>query len=131
LPEPDTVLLMPEPRILVVDDDGAIRRLLTMMLEDEGYQVVAAETGEQALAAIERDAPALILLDVLLPGIDGWEVLRRLRPDSSGLPPIILLTAGTVPPDRQSEFSGFEIVTKPFDADDLMERIGRHLRARA
>jgi CheY-like chemotaxis protein len=119
-----------DSHILVVDDDSAIRRLLTMMLEDEGYEVSSAESGEEALSALESERPALILLDVLLPGIDGWEVLRRLPRAQTPRPPVILLTAGIVQNDRHHEFPDVEVVTKPFDADDLLARVARHVPVR-
>lgn len=78
--------------VLIVDDDRALRKLLRAYLEQESVPVLEAETGEEALAVIARSAPALVLLDVRLPGIDGFEVLRRL--DASGAKvPVILVTS--------------------------------------
>src|SRR5438093_12351777 len=77
---------MPKSRILVVDDEAAIRDSLKMTLEYEGYELVGAATGQEGLALAEREAPDLVLLDVTMPGMDGLEVLDRLRAMSETLP---------------------------------------------
>ncbi len=78
--------------VLLVDDDRALRKLMRAYLEDEAIAVVEAGTGEDALALVERAAPALVLLDVRLPGIDGFEVLRRLEASGRAVP-VILVTS--------------------------------------
>jgi two-component system response regulator AdeR len=78
--------------VLLVDDDRALRKLLRAYLEQESISVVEAATGEEALAAIERTLPSLVLLDVRLPGIDGFEVLRRLEATGKNVP-VILVTS--------------------------------------
>src|SRR5215475_1964856 len=70
---------MPKPRILVIDDDAGIRESLRMTLEYDGYEVLGAATGQEGLALVERDTPDLVLLDVKMPGMDGLDVLSRLR----------------------------------------------------
>src|SRR5262245_29692711 len=70
---------MPQPRILVIDDEAPIRDSLKMMLEYEGYEFLGAATGQEGLALVEREAPDLVLLDVKMPGMDGLEVPERLR----------------------------------------------------
>ena len=75
----DPLLPMPKSRILVIDDEAAIRDSLTMTLEYEGYEFLGAATGQEGLALAEREAPDLVLLDVKMPGMDGIEVLERLR----------------------------------------------------
>ena len=70
---------MPKTRILVIDDEAAIRDSLRMTLEYEGYEFVGAATGQEGLALVERDMPDLVMLDVKMPGMDGIEVLDRLR----------------------------------------------------
>ncbi|HXR40754.1 MAG TPA: response regulator, partial [Acidothermaceae bacterium] len=80
--------------ILVVDDDADIRRFVEMNLRLEGYRVVTAADGAMALAMVATDVPDLVLLDVMMPGVDGIEVTRRLRADSrTSTMPIIMLTA--------------------------------------
>jgi len=111
-------------RVLVVEDDEAIMLGLEENLKVAGYDVVTANDGNEALRRGIEDRPALILLDIMLPGISGYEVCRKLR--EQGVPtPIIMLTA------RQDEFDklhGFEsgaddYVTKPFSIDELLARV--------
>jgi len=112
------------PKILVVEDEEAIRIGLEENLSFEGYEVVCAEEGNAALDMALRTHPDLILLDVMLPGISGYEVCRKLR-DTGSQVPVIMLTA------RDEEFDklhGFEVgaddyVTKPFSVNELMARV--------
>lgn len=121
---------MPE-RILVIEDDPSVRSLLVRGLAYEGYLTEAAEDGEAGLAAA-RDRPAdLVVLDVMLPGIDGLEVLRRLRQAGDDLP-VILLTARDRPEHQVEglETGADDYVTKPFSFDVLLARIRAQLRRR-
>ena len=117
--------------VLVVDDEADIRNLLAYQLGREGYAVVTAATGEEAVDAAARVAPCLVLLDLMLPGIPGTEVCRRLRADpSTSSTPIIMLTARGEEIDR---VVGFEVgaddyVTKPFSPRELMLRVRAILR---
>src|SRR5215467_485242 len=86
---------MPKPRILVIDDEGAIRDSLKMTLEYEGYEFVGAATGQEGLALAEREAPDLVLLDVKMPGMDGLEVLDRLHAMNETLPIVMISAHGT------------------------------------
>src|SRR5204863_8761876 len=88
--------LMPKSRILVVDDEAAIRDSLKMMLEYEGYEFLAAATGQEGLALVEREAPDLVLLDVKMPGMDGLQVLERLRNMNEALPIGVVSGHGTI-----------------------------------
>ena len=115
--------------ILVVDDEEPVQRLVRIPLEREGYRVVAAMTGEQALTLYESEQPDLVLLDIMLPGIDGIEVCRELRRRSATLP-IIMLTARD---DEVDKVLGLEIgaddyVTKPFSLAELRSRVRAMLR---
>src|SRR5579862_6753250 len=74
------------PLVLVVDDDSRLREFLRVSLEAAGYSVSEAESGEQALAAIADERPALVLLDVVMPGVDGWQLLRRLEERHGSIP---------------------------------------------
>ena len=82
-------------RILVVDDEPAIRDTMRMILEYEGHEVAAAGSGPEALGLVEREAPDLVFLDVKMPGLDGLEVLSRLRGLSDALPVVIISAHGT------------------------------------
>jgi DNA-binding response OmpR family regulator len=114
------------PLILVAEDDEDILALVVFDLEDEGYEVLTARDGQEAVAlALERH-PDLILLDVAMPGLDGYEVTRRLRADeSTRATPVVLLTARAQVKDV---IAGFEAgandyVTKPFRPDELRTRL--------
>ena len=85
---------MPKSRILVVDDEAAIRDSLRMTLEYEGYEFIGAATGQEGLALVEREAPDLVLLDVKMPGMDGLEVLDRLRSMNETLPIVVISGLG-------------------------------------
>ncbi|PYR06297.1 MAG: Fis family transcriptional regulator [Acidobacteria bacterium] len=87
---------MPKSRILVIDDEAAIRDSLKMTLEYEGYEFVGAATGQEGLALAEREAPDLVLLDVKMPGMDGLEVLDRLRAMNETLPVVVISGHGTI-----------------------------------
>lgn len=113
-------------KVLVVEDDKAISSLLTKALENDGYQVVTAMDGEAALIACVEERPALILLDVNLPKLDGFSVAKRLKGiDSLKLIPIIFLTAKDRPADMiQGLQSGAKhYLTKPFNIDDLLRKV--------
>lgn len=114
--------------ILVVDDEANIRELARLYLEKEGYSVVTATDGEQALAQVRQDRPALMVLDLMLPKMDGWEVCRQVRA-SSNLP-IIMLTARDEDVDKivGLELGADDYVTKPFNPRELVARVRAILR---
>ena len=119
------------PQILIVDDNETNRCLLTARLGAEGYETTEAENGERALAVVREVAPDVILLDVMMPKIDGFEVCRRLKGDSTmGFVPIIMVTART---DSQDVVTGLnagaeEYLTKPIDHAALVARVRSMLR---
>src|SRR5580765_2077319 len=86
---------MPKARILVIDDEVAIRDSLKMTLEYNGYECVGAATGQEGLALAERDAPDLVLLDIKMPGMDGMDVLGRLRGVNETIPIVMISGHGT------------------------------------
>jgi two-component system OmpR family response regulator len=118
-----------EARLLVVDDEPNIRELLSASLRYAGFEVVTAEDGREAVQAAERTRPDLIVLDVMLPDMDGFEVVRRLR--SSGRPlPVVFLTArdGTEDKITGLTLGGDDYVTKPFSLEEVLARIRAVLR---
>jgi two-component system, OmpR family, KDP operon response regulator KdpE len=116
-------------RILVVDDEPAIRRFLRTSLTAQGYQIAEAENGQAALAALRRSGIDLLVLDLGLPDIDGFEVIRRLRESGSSVPIIVLSSrtdeAGKV---EALDLGADDYVTKPFGVEELLARIRAALR---
>ena len=119
-------------RILVADDDPAIRTLLVMNLEDEGYQVIEAADGEDALRLARHAVPDLVLLDVMMPGLDGLDVLGVLRGHGPTADiPVVLLTAKSEDGDIWDGWraGAAYYVTKPFDVEDVLRFVRAALRA--
>ena len=119
---------MATERILVVDDDNNICELLRLYLEKEGYDVLLAHNGGEAVKMFQELSPDLMILDIMLPVLDGWQVCREIRKFSDK--PIIMLTAKGETFDK---VLGFELgaddyVTKPFDAKEVMARVKAVLR---
>ncbi len=119
---------MADETILVVDDEANIRDLARMYLEQEGYQVMTANDGRQALNAVEQLSPALMVLDLMLPEVDGWEVCRQVRAKSNL--PILMLTARTDDIDKivGLELGADDYLTKPFNPRELVARVRAILR---
>lgn len=115
--------------ILIVDDEYAVARGIQYALEQEGYQVSVAGSGEEALAMAGELAPDLVLLDVRMPGIDGFETLRRLRADGSKAP-VLMLTARDEEMDKVIglEMGADDYMTKPYGLRELLSRIKALLR---
>ena len=111
--------------ILVVDDDRAILEYIQLALEDAGYAVVVATDGAAALEAVGRHQPGLILLDLRMPGMNGWEFAEAYRRRQRQPAPILMMTAGHDAPAKASEVGAAEWLGKPFDVDQLLEAVGR------
>jgi DNA-binding response OmpR family regulator len=109
--------------ILVIDDDPNIRQVIGFALRDEGHQVGEAPDGNAALALIEAQHPDLILLDMKMPIMDGWEFVRRYRERHGHRAPILVVTAATDAARRAAEVAAEDYLPKPFDLDALVERV--------
>ena len=114
--------------IMVVDDDENIAQLVRLYLEKEGFEVVSFSRGDSALTAFKSNPPALLLLDIMLPGMDGWQVCRAIRQISSI--PIIMLSAKDETFDKVLglELGADDYMTKPFSTRELISRIKAVLR---
>ena len=114
-----------EPTVLVIDDLPQNTRLLEAILIPKGYQVVTAASGEEVLQALQENQPDLVLLDILMPGMDGYEVCRRIREDpATAFLPVVMITAsGDQEKRRALETGADDFVTKPFDQTELLARV--------
>ncbi len=119
-----------EQRILVVDDQQDIRDMTALVLSGAGYRVDTVDSGESALSTLEQDRFDLVLLDINMPEMDGWETLRLIRCDEelTGLPVVMFSVKGEIRDKIESLQEGaVDFVTKPFIVDDLIERVGKVL----
>ena len=124
---------VPVASVLVVDDTVENLRVLSELLGEQGYEVRAVTSGRQALQAVEHDPPDLILLDITMPDMDGFEVCRRLRATAwSKDVPVIFLTALTATADKLRAFDagGVDYVTKPFQFEEVLARVRTHVALR-
>lgn len=122
----------PRPRVLVVDDEQPIRELVALALRYEGFEVEAAASGAQALTAVNRRSPDLVILDVMLPDINGFEVATRLRAARHSVP-VVFLTARDSVDDkvRGLTIGGDDYLTKPFAVAELVARVNAVVRRSA
>jgi DNA-binding response OmpR family regulator len=108
-------------KILLVDDERGILKVLSIKLRVSGYDVVTAAGGQEALELIDSASPDVMLLDVIMPGVDGFEVLRKLRPTSQL--PVIVYSARPSNMQEALRLGANDFLAKPFDVDDLVKRI--------
>ena len=123
-----------ELSIVIVDDMPDNLRLLADILKDKGYKVRPAPSGARALATIRKEPPDLILLDIMMPGMDGYEVCRQLKANESTKDiPIIFLSALNEVFDKVKAFKagGIDFITKPFQVEEVLARVRTHLTIRA
>lgn len=113
-------------RILVVDDERDIQRFVSETLAGEGYKVTTADSGEAALRSVVQARPDLILLDVNLPGVDGWEVLSNLRAAAGEQTPVVVMTAGYHAQEQALASGAQGYLGKPFELDDLLSTVEAH-----
>jgi two-component system, chemotaxis family, chemotaxis protein CheY len=114
-------------RILIVDDDESIRQIVGLCLSDEGYEVFEAPNGQVALDQLDEARPDLILLDLRMPVMDGWEFARSYRTRPGPHADIIAFVAGLNVEEESAELNAASVLSKPFDLDDLLQVV-RSLR---
>lgn len=112
--------------VLVVDDDESITALVRIALEEEGYRVLTAEDGMEALEILQQEMPNLILLDMRMPRMNGWEFAEAYRANCDPCTPIVVVTAATNAAQRASEIKAHGWLGKPFDVDELIAIVQRH-----
>ena len=122
----------PDPLVLVVDDLAQNVRLLEAVLSPKGFRVAAASSGEQALDVLSREHPDVAVLDILMPGMDGYEVCRRIRqdPGTAFLPVIMITASGDEEKIRAIEAGADDFVSKPFDQAELLARVRSLVRVK-
>jgi DNA-binding response OmpR family regulator len=115
-------------RVLIVDDEPDILLLQRLNLEGAGFDVVMAADGQRALERIDSDEPDAVVLDVMMPVLDGWGVLERLQ-DRDGAPPVIVVSAKTASADivHALRLGALDYLPKPFDSDELVHAVSRLL----
>jgi len=113
--------------ILIVDDDAAIRLAVSWALGDAGYRVSLAENGQHALDRVSTDPPALLLLDMRMPVMDGWELARRYRSLPGPHAPIVVMTAAQDARERARQVDADDYLAKPFELDALVTLVQRYV----
>ena len=118
-------------RILIVDDEPELRRAIQLILSLDGYDTLTARDGAECLQVLAEQPVDLLVLDLMMPGVDGWEVLRQLKSQGkTDVIPVMLLTAKDQPIDKLLGLKVFGVrdyVTKPFDKNYLLERVAQAL----
>jgi CheY-like chemotaxis protein len=132
---PEVMRVAEDCCVLVVDDDVSIRAVVREALEGEGYRVLTAANGAQALEEVERSRPDIVLLDMRMPIMDGWEFSRRVK-EKGSQPVIVTMTAARNAKSWAAEIGADAYVAKPFDLDDLFDVVASccanaHSRPRA
>jgi CheY-like chemotaxis protein len=118
---------MSQPTILVVDDDPRVRLTIQWALEDAGLRVVMAEDGERAVQLAAAASPAVMVLDMTLPVMDGYEVASTVRATHAPSVPILVMTADGHAAEKAERVGAYEYVRKPFDVGDLVDAVRRGL----
>jgi two-component system chemotaxis response regulator CheY len=112
-------------KVLIVDDEAEIRSLIAMALQEEGYEVVVAPHGAAALSLVEREHPDVILLDLRMPVMDGWQFARTYHARPGPHAPIIVITAARSARESARPINAAAVLDKPFDLDDLLAAVQR------
>ncbi|MCL5263817.1 MAG: response regulator [Chloroflexi bacterium] len=113
--------------VLVVDDDVELVKMVEILLEGAGYRVITAAEGQEALDKVAKGMPEVILLDMKMPGMDGWEFAREFHARHDNLAPIIVFTAAEDARKRAQEIGAESYLGKPFDISDLISIVERHV----
>lgn len=114
------------PLIMVVDDEESVRMVVSFTLEKAGYRVIDADSGDEALNSVVDNPPDLILLDLMMPNIDGWEVLQLLKsnPKTEGIPVCLLTAKGDIRNKMYALQQGAaDYITKPFKREELLDKV--------
>ncbi len=117
--------------VLVVDDDAELLTMVQLVLEDAGYRVVTATEGQEALDRVAKEMPALILLDMKMPGMDGWEFAREFHARYGHQAPIVVLTAAEDARKRAEEIGAEGYLGKPFEIDHLLSIVQGYMGKRS
>jgi len=118
---------MSEPDVLIVDDDPDMRETLQLVLCRNGYKCRTASNGIEALDQAAAARPGVVLLDMLMPLMNGWDTAHELRERYGHTVPIIVVTASEHAGERATEVGADDVLAKPFDIDDLRRLVARHL----
>ena len=113
--------------VLVVENDPDMRELVQVMLDERGYRVLTAAEGQEALAKVQEEMPGVILLDMKMPGMNGWEFAQVFRAQHGHAAPIVVLTAARDPQEPALEIGAEGYLDKPFDIHDLIQTVERYL----
>lgn len=113
--------------VLVVDDDVELLGMVQILLEEAGYRVITAIDGQDGLEKVAQEMPAVILLDMKMPGTDGWQFAREFRARHDRQAPIVVLTAAEDARKRTEEIGADDYLGKPFEIDDLVRIVERHV----
>lgn len=116
---------MESREILIIEDDSSVRALVQMVMEEEGYRVITAQNGREGLKILETKRPHLILLDMLMPVMDGWRFAAEYRLEHTRLAPIIVMTAAKDARQRAMEIGADDFISKPFELDALLATVKR------
>ena len=115
--------------VLVVDDDPDMVAIIRIMLDDSGYQVRCARNGKEALESVAESMPAVVLLDMLMPVMDGWQCARELRARYGRRVPIVVVTAAEHSGARAEQVGCDDVLAKPFEMAELLRIVARYVSA--
>lgn len=121
-------------KALIVDDEDSLRKLMIMRFEQEGYQVIWANNGKDGLQLAEQEKPDVVILDIIMPGLHGFEVLQRIRNNPAlDKTAVIMTSAKSYKPDIEAamKLGADDYCVKPTDFDDLIDVVGNHLKRRS
>lgn len=114
--------------VLIVEDDEGVRESVASILREEGYAVEVAESGAQALERLARHRPTLILLDLMMPVMNGWELRAAMLADHelARVPVVVVSGKGRIPPDEEQTLAPAAVLVKPFELSELLELVARY-----